>query len=490
MKPNILFIYTDEQRYDTLSCYGNDRLEMPNLNRFAESATVFEQTYVTQPVCTPSRSTLLTGLYPHTNGMTENNNLLRDDIRCLPEMLPRGMYTCGHHGKWHLGNEIFAQHGFTDWIGIDDGYHKYYTDDKDPEARSSYHHWLRAQGVEPRENNRFGRAECTRLPEHLGKPAYLAGEACRFLQENKDNPFCLFVNFFEPHMPYFGPRDNQYNPDTFWPPELWDDPPDESCHLKTRALRNAYAHKKYYEWIFDMTNEGDWKKLRANYMGLCSLVDTHAGTILNCLNDLGLDENTIVVYTSDHGDMMGDHQLMAKCVMYEQSSRVPLLIRMPGQNEQHRVKGPVSHIDLLPTLLDAMDVEAPSGLQGESLKDLLTGGTNERDVFIEWNGPNNGFGDVSGSVKLEESMLELATGDEIQAAMTDPVRTIVTPDNWKFNCSPLGMHELYDLNSDPGECRNLATDPEQKPRMNEYLSRIQRWQRMTGDTANVPDTIP
>ena len=116
-RPNILFIFTDEQRYDTMTAYGNRAIQTPNLDRLARQSTVFEQTYVTQPVCTPSRSTLLTGLWPHTNGCTANNIPLRPETLCVPEMLPDDYSTC-YDGKWHLGDEIFAQHGFQEWISI------------------------------------------------------------------------------------------------------------------------------------------------------------------------------------------------------------------------------------------------------------------------------------------------------------------------------------------------------------------------------------
>lgn len=126
-QPNLLFIYTDEQARGTLATYGNRRIEMPNLNRLASQSVVFDDAYVTQPVCTPSRSSLLTGLWPHTNGCIENNVPLRSETPCLPEMLSpaarRDMVT-GHYGKWHLGDELFAQHGFDEWVSIEDMYNK------------------------------------------------------------------------------------------------------------------------------------------------------------------------------------------------------------------------------------------------------------------------------------------------------------------------------------------------------------------------------
>ncbi len=182
--PNVLFIFTDEQRADTLSAYGNSQIEMPNLNRLAEQSVVFENTYVTQPVCTPSRSSILTGLYPHTNGCTENNILLSLDIPCLPEMLTSGEYATAYHGKWHLGDEIFAQHGFDEWRSIEDAYIQFYSPDRDRDARSTYHHFLIENGFSPSDGRMFSRSRAARLPERFGKPAYLAGEASRFIRQN------------------------------------------------------------------------------------------------------------------------------------------------------------------------------------------------------------------------------------------------------------------------------------------------------------------
>ncbi|MHC4095888.1 MAG: sulfatase-like hydrolase/transferase [Planctomycetota bacterium] len=109
-KPNLLFIWTDEQRADTMAAYGNTRIHAPNLNKLAGESMVFQKAYVTQPVCTPNRSAVMTGLWPHTSGCTENNIPLPQDIRCLPELLNDPDYRTGYMGKWHLGNEIFVQH--------------------------------------------------------------------------------------------------------------------------------------------------------------------------------------------------------------------------------------------------------------------------------------------------------------------------------------------------------------------------------------------
>jgi len=118
-KPNLLVLWTDEQRADTLAVYGNRRIHTPHLNRLATQSFVFRDAYVSQPVCTPSRATVMTGLYPHQCGCTANNIPLRADTPCLPELLADPDYATGYMGKWHLGDEIFAQHGFREWVSIE-----------------------------------------------------------------------------------------------------------------------------------------------------------------------------------------------------------------------------------------------------------------------------------------------------------------------------------------------------------------------------------
>ena len=477
-KSNLLFIYTDEQAAETMAAYGNRMIQMPNLNRLAERGTVFERAYVSQPVCTPSRSTLLTGLWPHQSGVTENNIPLAREIPCLPEMLDTDQFATAHYGKWHLGDEIFSQHGFVEWRGIDDGYAKYYREPERQEEVSDYHRWLVGRGLSPANGKRFGRDEAARFPEYLGKPAYLANEACDFLRRNRDNPFILYVNFLEPHMPYFGPRDGHHDPDQIPLPANFHNLPGGGQPLKLRVFREAYRERGHSG--YPLKTESDWREMIARYWGLCSLVDTHVGRILATLEELGMDENTIVVFTSDHGDMMGSHQLLAKCVMYEEAVRVPWIVRLPGQTEGRRVSGPVSQIDMVPTLLDLLGADVPERLPGRSRAAWLREDGPKRleeDVFIEWNGPNTGIvGETAANFVVPDSLREEVTPEELNESITDPIRSIVTADGWKFNRSSRGDHELINLNDDPGETQNLATDPAHEARMRELSDRIEVWE--------------
>ena len=486
-RPNLLFIYTDEQRADTMAAYGNRKIQTPSLDRLAETSTVFERAYVTQPVCTPSRASLLTGLYPHTNGCVRNNVPLSLDVPTIAEMLPVGEYATCHIGKWHLGDEMFPQHGFQEWAATEDAYRPFYREGRDRTMPCHYSRFLAENGFQPAPDGFFNRNAAALMPEEFSKPAFEAREASRFIRENRDRPFCLFVNFLEPHMPFFGPRDGQYDPGEIDLPANFDCPPDETTLLRNRLMM----------WQFAMTGmdgrplktERDWRELIARYWGMCSHVDTYAGAILRTLEECGVDDNTIVVYTSDHGDMMGSHRMLTKCVMYEEASRVPLLVRLPGQTEARRVQGPVSQVDLVPTLLEAMGVPVPDSLEGTSLAASLRDGSEPgRDAVIEWNGVNNPSKHEKQLRAVPEEMRDKVTLEDVQAAEADPLRTISTPEGWKLTLSPLlGQHELYNLNEDPLETRNLAPDPGKRPLMRDLRARMVEWQKATSDKVTLPE---
>ena len=296
-KPNLLFLYTDEQAINTLAAYGNEQIEMPNLNELSNDCTVFEHMYVTQPVCTPSRSTLLTGLYPHTNGCTRNNIPLKQETKCFPELLNDSDYRTGHFGKWHLGDEIFKQHGFDEWISIEDTYSCHYSEGRNKNEKSSYHNFLLKNGFKPSRGEHFRRSETTILPEEFSKPAFLAKESKRFIEDNKDKAFALFVNFFEPHMPFHGPRDNQYDPKDIPLPSNFEHKLDEMNPFKTRFF--AHKYNEFGISGIDLDSAEGWKKLRANYWGMCSHIDRYIGEIISKLKECALYDDTIIVFTSD-----------------------------------------------------------------------------------------------------------------------------------------------------------------------------------------------
>ena len=471
---NLLFIFTDEQRADTIN---NPQLDMPNLNKLASQSTLFERAYCTQPICTPSRSSIMAGLYPHSTGCIGNNVPLPGDMPTIAEMLQDNFVT-GYYGKWHLGDEIFQQHGFDHWISFEDNYIPYYSESRDRNTRSDYHHYLIEQGFETdKDGNVFSRGFAARLPEEHTKPAFLAREAARFIQDNRDNPFVLYVNFLEPHMPFYGPRDDQYDPDAIPMPPNFDNSPTSDQHPRAQYSYHRYAHSGFEG--NDLTTDAGWRRIAANYWGLNSLIDTHTGVILDALENAGLTEDTIIVFTSDHGDQMGSHRLLAKNQIFEESVRVPLMIRLPGQTEGRTIANPISQIDLVPTLLDLLGQPVPEKLQGKSRRDTLESGVEPTDnVFAELDALVRDEEKLGGDYAFSQ-VAQQHTEETAKAALAEVLRIVITPDGWKLSHSPNGHHELYNLNDDPYELHNLAS--QEPDRVAALTDQIRAWQQETGD---------
>lgn len=450
-KPNLLFIWTDEQRADTMAAYDNTKIHVPNLNKLASESFVFKRTYVTQPVCSPSRGSVMTGQWPHTMGIYKNNDPLNEQTRCFPEMMTDAEYQTGYMGKWHLGDEVFPQHGFCEWVSIEDNYQNWYTKTCDPQgSMSDYYHHLVSLGHTTDKPRGFSRSYAAKLPFEQSKPKFLERKACDFLRRHQNEPFMLYVNFLEPHMPFFGPFDNEYNPDDVELPENFNDPLEEN-EPKAYRMRREKMIKKYGH------DEENYRKLIAKYWGLVTEVDTCVGGILKTLDELGLADNTIVVYTSDHGDMMGAHRLVEKYLMYEEAVKVPMLIRIPWiSRKQTVIDQPVSHIDLVPTLLDLMQCPMAEDLQGKSLMPLIRGGEIADDhVFIEWQ-PGQGF--------------------------DFHVRTVVSPDGWKLSLFKGDKCQLFNLVNDPGETTNLFDSGRHDDIIKRLTRKIKDWQVKTKDT--------
>jgi arylsulfatase A-like enzyme len=193
-KPNLVFIWTDEQRADTMLAYGNTKIHTPNLNKLAAESVVFENAYVTQPVCTPNRSAVMTGLWPHTTGCIRNNIPLPPGVPCLSEIVNDADYRTAYMGKWHLGDEIFAQYGFEEWVSIEDFYTDCYSKGRDHSQRSDYHHFLIGKGYQPDNGTKFSRAFAARRPIEHCKPKFLEIKACDFLRRHRRCAIALYAS--------------------------------------------------------------------------------------------------------------------------------------------------------------------------------------------------------------------------------------------------------------------------------------------------------
>ena len=472
-KPNLLFIWTDEQRADTMAVYGNTKIHAPNLNRLAAESVVFERAYVTQPVCTPNRSAVMTGLWPHTSGCTRNNIPLPSEVPCLPEMLNDPDYRTAYMGKWHLGDEIFAQHGFHEWVSMEDGYSSNYSTGRDRNKRSDYHHFLIEHGYQPDKSGKFSRAFAARRPIEHCKPKFLELKACDFLRRHRDEPFMLYINFLEPHMPFFGPLDNEHDPEQVDLPANFRDPLEENEPLRYRVKRES-CREQYGK------DEKAIRNLIAKYWGLVTQVDRSVGAILDTLENLGLADSTIVVYTSDHGDMMGSHNLVAKSVMYEEAVRIPWLMRIPQLGARQRViANPVSQIDMVPTLLELLGRDRDDRLAGRSLVPLIKTGRPDRDhVYIQWNAN-------SGAIAVKKGGTKLAGKEELKRVENEQTRTVISPDGWKLCLSDVDKCQLFNLNEDPGETTNLFDSGRYKEVIARLTKKIHQWQETIADKTNV-----
>ncbi len=490
--PNLLFIYTDAQHAGTMAAYGNDTIDMPNLNKLAETSTVFERAYVTQPVCTPSRSTILTGTYPHTNGCTRNNIPLRRETQCLPEMIQNGDYVTGHFGKWHLGDEVFSQHGFDNWVSIEDAYRQHFSEGRDKTTPTDYYKFLDQNGMLSDDAKaRFKewpfalRRDAAEMPEEFSRPAFLGTNASNFIKTNQDSPFMLHVNFLSPHPTYDSPRRNQYDPADMPLPKNFENVPEFKDDLSSHTISTIF--RKLGDGSQKLETREDWQKLIALYWGSCSLVDTHIGKILDTLRECNLWDNTIIVFTSDHGNILGGHRLLEYSLMWEEAVRVPYIIHLPGQQKERRVQEAVSSINIVPTLLDIMGQPIPEHLQGKSLLPVLSGEETKpwsEDVFIEWDGLQpamEGTERIWDNPEIADYLNSVSSREDVEQALGATIRTIITPDGWKFIFKSTGQHQLFNLSNDPGETSNLAYDTEYLSIMKELHLKILAWQTRTDD---------
>jgi len=477
-KPNLLFLWTDEQRADTIDVYGNKRIHTPNLAKLAAESVVFRNAYVSQPVCTPSRATVMMGLWPHQSGCTQNNIALSEGSPTLPEIVCDSDYRTGYFGKWHLGDEVFLQRGFQEWRSIEDIYWEYFREGRDANQKSSYCEWLKRLGCKPdTPRDDFSRGFASRLPIERCKPKYLEQEACDFLRRRRTEPFMLYVNFLEPHMPFSGPLNDLYRPEDVTLPANFDDPIEENEPEAYRARVRKYVEGLYGK-EFDLTKESEWRRLIAHYWGLVTQVDRSIGAILATLEELGLADNTIVVFTSDHGDMMGSHRLVEKSIMYQEALHVPWMFRAPQwQRRQRVVEGPVSHIDLMPTMLELLGVDPDRKLPGKSLVPAMKGeAAASEPVFVEWNAPQAmEKGRNPGGARRDASRLEGPS-----------TRAVIAPDGWKLCLNDRDRSQLFNLEKDPGETVNLYGRSEQRSVIERLAALIRAWQQRVDDRVGLP----
>jgi arylsulfatase A-like enzyme len=407
----------------------------------------------------------MTGTWPHINGCTRNSVPLDRRFRVFPELMEDRDYSTAYIGKWHLGEEGPVGRGFDEWISTDD--------------RGDYTNFLISKGITPdKENGRFSELAISSLPVELSRPKFLERHACEFIEKYRGDPFILVVGFVEPHSPYNGPLNDEHPFDDVDLDVTATLPESEDIPLRYRLMREWQQAEAVLDrqrlptqLFFGVTPE-EYRSIKQRYLGLVTLVDQSVGAILGCLERLDLSDRTIVVHTSDHGDSLGAHHLFGKETMFEEATHVPLLIRLPGQTRTKTIQQRISHIDFVPTLLDVLGQANHPQCAGKSLLPLINEeAAAPENVFLEW-APNR--------TKVRKGT-KLARRRTTKRAVEESTRTIVTSDGWKLSLRDKDLNELYNLNDDPLERRNLYADRQYGSVIARLTGEIHRWQEATND---------
>jgi len=486
-QPNLLLIIADSERFDALRAYGNNQIQTPNLDSLAEQSYIFENTYVTQPVCSPSRASIYTGTYPHTNGVTELESPMFDEIQCLPEFINDNYNKAfiGRTGHLHTNQSDGQNETHTQEPSKGLNTKEYFSTPLKEE--------LKKHNISPINDKDLTKYDRKMLPENLSGPYYAVDRSINFLNANKNKPFALITSIYEPHDPLWGPLHDMYDPHSINLPKNFSDIPDENHPIKARIVQKHLFFRG--QESFPMRTELDFKNALARYWALCTLVDKQLGRLFNYLKNHNLWDNTIIVFTSDHGELLGSHKLTGKNLLFEESVKVPFLLKTINQTTSKRIKTPVSLIDLTPTLLDLLKQPVNHNFEGQSLTPIMENEhSNKRDIFIEWTGSNfvaqeDIFGHANRKSANKQNakvipwyIAEFTKNPEASESLTDTTRTIITPDGWKLTLSVRGDHELYNLVDDPSETTNLIKQKHASDKIIKTLKeKIFAWQKQTND---------
>lgn len=416
-RPNLLYIFTDQQFAGAMSCTGNPYVKTPNIDSLAALGTRFDLAYTPHPLCSPARASMLTGLMPHLTGVTGNSLSIRDELQQqeMGWVFRRAGYRSVYAGKGHLpeAKRLEPSHGFEVLPAVGDG---------------------------------------------------KVADACAdFLAGKHDQPFLLVTSFLEPHDICAAVKysDADLKPDALkgkaaqrFPPLLANfDPP--------TPVPGAAVRCQTGDWSRD-----HWRRYLSEYCHLVNTADRSVGRLLDALRQSGLEENTVVIFSSDHGDGMGAHHTSGKNLLYEEMVRVPFIVSYKGHTPPAAVDNAhlvCTGLDLMPTLCDYAGIAAPAGLHGRSLRALAEGRApaDWRDQVIS----QCGGGGVQG-VNVPGRMVR--TKRYKYTAYQDPK-------------SPL--QELFDLQNDPGEINNLAGKNEARDILVDHRQRLARWCGENADSA-------
>lgn len=472
MPQNIIIMMTDEQRADHRAAEGFELDTMPGLDRWEEQGSSFPIAYTPSPVCTPARCSMLTGRYPKATGIRALD--AADQIRMETDLF-------GH----------LCQAGYdTALIGKNHSH----VSETDVDHYSQYRHW--SGPIRPdneQRDRRFNQwmhsssgpliEEPCPYPLEQQFPYRIVSESMDWLRGRNGRPFCLWMSIPEPHSPYQVPEPYY---DMFPPESLPDCVGPEALESKPELWQ--FNHK--LELHHDPMRMEKTGRYRSNYCGMLRLIDDQLGRFFRFLEKSGLADSTVVVYTSDHGDFVGDYGLWSKGAgLPECLTRVPMIWRGPGIASQ-APQAHVSLVDIFPTICEALGLHMPDGIQGRSLWPILRG----RDWPTEEFGSiysENGIGGVPFSPdevdwdawpQLLGKPGESTFASELNSVSQSGHRKMVRKGRWKLVYDPYGASELYDLDDDPQELNNLYASSRAREVRQELIEELLNWSIRTEDT--------
>lgn len=435
-RPNIIYIMTDQQYGGAMSCAGNPYLRTPALDRLAAMGTRFDKAYCAFPLCVPSRVAMFSSHMPHESGVYINCNTSNEPFPfvTLGKVTSDAGYDCHYIGKWHLTI---------------------------PASRSREHG--------------FGKVE---LPGGHGHDAERAERAVRFLRSKHDQPFLLVVSLLNPHDCCQLARGEDLSkfegglaptpPEAELPPlpDNFEIPQGEPDQLRVWQKENSASVYRSYFW-----DEKQFREYLWGYYRLVEMVDAEIAKVLDALRDSGREDDSVVIFSSDHGDGHSRHRWNQKWSLYDESARVPFIVAQKGRTraghvDQHLVS---SGLDLMPTICDYAGVEPPNGCLGRSVRAIAEGRTS--DTWREYVVSETSFGNWG------------PVGDSDY-----PKARMVRSDRYKYIAYDKGdrREQLIDMDTDPGEMVNLVDKPEMAPVLKRHREYLAQWCRRTHDAFELP----
>lgn len=465
-KKNILLILSDQQRLDSISAYGGSICKTPNIDYLAQEGMKFNNAFTASPICSPTRASIMTGIFAHKHGVVDNYSNIKEGVNTLTDYVKDDQYFRGYAGKWHASDSIspnefgfvgkpFMGYGFPG-SGLFEGLE---FDARPTNSPNYYEEYLKENGFDiPYVSDQFyGTNPAVRqemFAKHNGPVEstieyFVAKETIDLIEQSKkeDKPFFIWTNFWGPHSPSIMPEPyfSMYDPNDI----------QEHPSFKDDLINKPYGHKLTQKmWGLDSyTWEEGFAQIAAKYFGECTMIDDMIGMMIKKLREIGELENTIIIYSSDHGDCLGAHGLIEKGAFpYDEIYKVPLVVYGLGDKDNDSI---VYNHEIMPTIVDLVDEELTQEVDGNSLVPLAMNGevTNGRDeIFCQFH---------SHFYNADQRMIR--TKDYM----------------FVYNASDIG--ELYDLKNDPYQMCNEIDNIKYRKIKNDFKKTLIDYMKKTND---------